>query len=90
MSPSRRSLYDGGLNRQLFLPFIALIEQRLKVVELNGPTDYRLHRLSGHPVYLTPLTARADAAMDAAWRRLTDCRAGTAPAAAHRIWTQPC
>ncbi|HEX4177163.1 MAG TPA: cell division protein ZapE, partial [Rhizomicrobium sp.] len=35
-------LYEGGLNRQLFLPFIEEIKQRLEVVELNGPTDYRL------------------------------------------------
>lgn len=69
-------LYEGGLNRQLFLPFIDLIEERLEVVELNGPTDYRLHRLSGHPVYLTPLSPATDAAMDAAWRRLTDCAYG--------------
>ena len=40
-------LYEGGLNRQLFLPFIEEIKQRLEVVELNGPTDYRLQRLSG-------------------------------------------
>jgi len=69
-------LYEGGLNRQLFLPFIALIEARLDVLELDGPTDYRLHRLSGHPVYLTPLSPEAGAAMDRAWRRLTDCDAG--------------
>lgn len=69
-------LYEGGLNRQLFLPFIALIKQRLDVVELNGPTDYRLHRLCGHPVYLTPLSSETDVAMDAAWRRLTDCAHG--------------
>ena len=57
VAPAR--LYEGGLNRQLFLPFIALIEARLDVLELDGPTDYRLHRLSGHPVYLTPLVARS-------------------------------
>ena len=74
VAPAR--LYEGGLNRQLFLPFIALIEERLEVLELDGPTDYRLHRLSGHPVYLTPLSPKADAAMDAAWRRLTDCEHG--------------
>ena len=74
IAPDR--LYEGGLNRQLFLPFIALIKKRLDVVELNGPTDYRLHRLSGHPVYLTPLSAETDAAMDAAWKRLTDCAKG--------------
>lgn len=65
-------LYEGGLNRQLFLPFIAEIKQRLEVVELNGPTDYRLQRLAGVRVYITPLGPDADAAMDAAWRRLTD------------------
>jgi cell division protein ZapE len=70
MPPDR--LYEGGLNRQLFLPFIAEIKGRLEVVELNGPTDYRLQRLSGVKVYLTPLGPDADAAMDAAWRRLTD------------------
>jgi len=65
-------LYEGGLNRQLFLPFIEEIKQRLEVVELNGPVDYRLQRLSGVKVYMTPLGAGADAAMDEAWRRLTD------------------
>ena len=69
-------LYEGGLNRQLFLPFIAEIKQRLEVVELNGPTDYRLQRIAGIQVYLTPLGPDADAAMDAAWRRLTDCAHG--------------
>ena len=71
-----QKLYEGGLNRQLFLPFIALIETRLDVLELRGPVDYRLHRLSGHPVYLMPLSPKTDAAMDAAWQRLTDCARG--------------
>jgi cell division protein ZapE len=35
-------LYEGGLNRQLFLPFVDEIKQRLDVVALNGPTDYRM------------------------------------------------
>ena len=69
-------LYEGGLNRQLFLPFITLIEARMAVLELDGRTDYRLHRLSGHPVYHAPLSADADAAMNAAWHRLTDCDRG--------------
>jgi cell division protein ZapE len=69
-------LYEGGLNRQLFLPFIAEIKERLDVVELNGPTDYRLHRISGLAVYLHPLGPEADAKMDAAWRKLTDTRTG--------------
>jgi cell division protein ZapE len=63
-------LYEGGLNRQLFLPFIAGIEARMEVVALNGPTDYRLQGLKDVAVYLTPLSAQSDAAMDAAWSRL--------------------
>ena len=70
MPPDR--LYEGGLNRQLFLPFIALIKERLDIVELNGPRDYRLDRMTGLNVYMTPLGPAADAGMDAAWRTLTD------------------
>ena len=65
-------LYEGGLNRQLFLRFIALIDERLDVIELNGTHDYRLQRMSGLDIYITPLGREADAKMDAAWLRLTD------------------
>ena len=70
-------LYEGGLNRQLFLPFIEQIKQRLDIVELNGPVDYRLQRMSGLNVYLRPLGTVADASMDAAWKRLTDSKHGS-------------
>ena len=70
-------LYEGGLNRQLFLPFITLIEENLDVLELNGSMDYRLHRISGLDIYLTPLEAQAGAKMDAAWFRLTDTQKGS-------------
>ncbi len=73
-------LYEGGLNRALFLPFIVMIKDRLSVVELNGPRDYRLDRISGLNVYITPLGAGADAAMDATWRRLTGAAQGEAAA----------
>jgi len=63
-------LYEGGLNRQLFLPFIDEIKARMTVLALNGPTDYRLRSLKEVAVYLTPLSAEADAAMDAAWTKL--------------------
>jgi cell division protein ZapE len=64
-------LYRDGLNRALFLPFIALIEERLDVVELDARTDYRLQRLKRAPVYYTPLSPKADAALDAAFLALT-------------------
>lgn len=69
-------LYEGGLNRQLFFPFIDLIKQQLDIVALNGPRDYRLESLSRVAVYLTPLGGGADAAMDAAWLRLTGTAQG--------------
>ena len=69
-------LYEGGLNRQLFLPFIAMLKAKLDIVELDGAVDYRLQRMSGLDVYITPLGADADARMDAAWRRLTDTKNG--------------
>lgn len=72
-------LYEGGLNRQLFLPFIEELKRRLEIVELNGQIDYRLQRMTGVNVYRSPLGAQTDAAMDAAWRRLTDSARG-APA----------
>ncbi|HBC53580.1 MAG TPA: cell division protein ZapE [Alphaproteobacteria bacterium] len=71
-----RNLYEGGLNRQLFLPFIDMIEARLEVLHLDSDTDYRLERISGHPVYHQPLGETARAEMDAAWRRLTDLEQG--------------
>jgi cell division protein ZapE len=71
-------LYEGGLNRQLFLPFIGLIQSNLDVLELSGPTDYRLHRMSGLDIYITPSGPEADAKMDAAWERLTDTKRGEA------------
>jgi cell division protein ZapE len=67
-----RDLYKGGLNRELFLPFIALIEQKLEVMPLNGPTDYRLERLGGMPTWYVPNGPAASAALSEAFFRLTD------------------
>jgi cell division protein ZapE len=63
-------LYKNGLNRQLFLPFIDLIKDRMTVWELASPTDYRQDRLAGSPVYFTPLGADAQASMNAIWSDL--------------------
>src|SRR5882757_2716923 len=64
-------LYKDGLNRALFLPFIALIEQHMDVVELAARADYRLEKLAGAPVWYVPADLAAETALDAAWRRLT-------------------
>jgi len=60
-------LYKDGLNRQLFLPFIAMLKARLEVVHLDAARDYRLDRLGAAPVYHSPLGEAADAAIDRAW-----------------------
>jgi cell division protein ZapE len=67
-----RDLYLGGLNRELFLPFIDLVERALDVVPLNGPTDYRLERLGGFPTWYVPNGPEATQALSAAFFRLTD------------------
>lgn len=65
-------LYKDGLNRAVFLPFIAMLKERLDVHELVSTTDYRLGREEGEDVYFVPLGAEAQRDMDAAWDRVTD------------------
>ena len=64
-------LYQNGLNRQLFTPFIAELEERCVVLRVDSGMDYRLERLSRAGVYHAPLTGQARAAVDAAWADLT-------------------
>jgi len=67
-----RDLYKDGLNRELFLPFIELIESQMLVVEINGPTDYRLDRLTGVEVWHVPNGPEATAELSRAFFQLTD------------------
>jgi len=69
-------LYEDGLNRTLFLPFIALLNERLDTMRLDARTDYRLEKLVDVPVWHAPADAAADSALDAAWQRLTAGRDG--------------
>lgn len=69
VEPSR--LYEGGLNRALFTPFIGMIEERMGIAELDSRTDFRLEKLAGKPVYHTPADDAARAALDDSFRRLT-------------------
>lgn len=63
-------LYRNGLNRQLFLPFIDLIEDHLDILELQAAKDFRLEKLAGQPLYFTPADAAARAELDRHWVRL--------------------
>lgn len=64
-------LYKNGLNRQLFLPFITLICEKLDVYELASATDYRQHRLEGEQVYFIPAGRESREKMSALWDKLT-------------------
>ncbi|MEP5155630.1 cell division protein ZapE [Planktotalea sp.] len=68
-------LYKNGLNRQLFLPFIALLKERMEVAELASPKDYRQDRLSGSQVYFTPNNNEARAQIEEIWQSLTHGKA---------------
>ena len=65
-------LYRHGLNRERFLPFIALLKQKLFVLQLDSGRDYRLARLVGRRVYFTPLGEAAHRALAATFAELTD------------------
>ncbi|MEO7603010.1 MAG: cell division protein ZapE [Sphingomicrobium sp.] len=67
-----RDLYKDGLNRELFVPFIDLIERDMLVVAVDGPTDYRLDRLEGVETWHVPNGPTATAALAQAFFQLTD------------------
>lgn len=68
-------LYKGGLNRALFLPFIAQISEHMDVLRLDARTDFRLEKLAGVKMWLVPADRAADAALGKAWVKMT----GNAP-----------
>jgi cell division protein ZapE len=74
-------LYKGGLNRALFLPFIAQISDHMDVLRLDARTDFRLEKLAGAKMWLVPADAAADSLLDKAWRKMT----GNAPCKARDI-----
>ena len=65
-------LYENGLQRDRFLPFIGLLQERLDVVELDSGRDYRLARMIGKPVYFQPLDEAAVQALEHAFVQLTE------------------
>jgi cell division protein ZapE len=69
-------LYKDGLNRALFVPFIALLREQMEVVRLEGPKDFRLEKLSGQPVWYVPADEDAEVALNMAWQRLTGTLSG--------------
>ena len=70
-------LYEGGLQRERFTPFIELLRERMDVLELDNGVDYRLQQLRELSTYHTPLDSAARAAVESAFAKLTE---GTTPA----------
>ena len=64
-------LYKNGLNRQLFLPFVAFLKEHLIVHDMQSVTDFRQNRMSGAQVYFTPLNTATSQGVDALWQSLT-------------------
>jgi cell division protein ZapE len=64
-------LYKDGLNRGVFVPFIQMLKQRVDLIELDTPVDYRQGLGDEGLNYFTPLGPVASAGIDAAWRRET-------------------
>jgi len=65
-------LYKDGLQRERFLPFIALLKEKLDMLELDDGRDYRMARFAGRQVYFTPADDRAYRALERAFADLTD------------------
>ena len=72
-----RDLYKNGLNRNLFLPFIKMLDEQMQVVELDAAEDYRMLKLAGRPLYFSPADAAAKQQMDEVWLSLTGVSEGT-------------
>ncbi len=65
-------LYKDGLNRQLFLPFIGMLKDRLQVVAVCGSRDYRLDRLRAAGTWFSPIDPDSAAGFDRLWREMLD------------------
>lgn len=69
-------LYKDGLNRQLFLPFIALLKEKTLVADLPSDQDYRRLKFAGQQVYAFGSGPEVEAAMDRMWLRITGGETG--------------
>ena len=69
-------LYEGGLQRNLFVPFIERLKERVAVVPLEGQRDYRLDRLRELRVYWHPLGATARDGLENLFATMTDGNPG--------------
>ena len=77
-------LYKNGLNRSLFLPFVALLKDRMDVFHLDAPKDFRLEALTSQLLYIVPGGLKGDDILDGHFCRLTGVRKGEPAEIAHK------
>lgn len=65
-------LYPDGLHRDRILPAIALLNDKLEVIDVDNGVDYRARTMETVKTYITPLGPEADAEMDRAFTRLAE------------------
>ena len=65
------SLYQDGLQRESFLPAIALLQKYCVALHAEGEEDYRLRALTRSPVYRTPLDMQSDPWLGERWHELS-------------------
>ncbi|MDB5429408.1 MAG: AFG1-family ATPase [Caulobacter sp.] len=65
-------LYKDGLNRQLFVPFIEMLKEKMDVVAVKGPKDFRLDRLRGTRLWLAPNDPDNERTFEALWADMLD------------------
>lgn len=70
-------LYKDGINRALFLPFVAMIEEKMEILRLDARTDFRLEKLAAQTVYFTPADETARTALTRAFKSLTGAEQGS-------------
>ncbi len=71
-----KDLYSGGWQRERFMPFIALIEQRFTIVELDGARDFRTRNLDSADLYLTPLGTETTLRLQSVFETVTSGASG--------------
>jgi cell division protein ZapE len=83
-----KHLYSNGQNRDLFLPFIDLVEHNMELFQLEASQDYRLQHLTKSSLYFAGHDPAAQGAMDALWHKLTfgePCVPESIPVLGHKL-----
>lgn len=64
-------LYPNGLQRQKFLPTIALLQKNLRIVNIDSGNDYRLREMESTPLFMLSSDAQSNMRMEAIFQRLS-------------------